>query len=135
MKQDLFSAARQARERAYAPYSKFAVGAALEASDGAVYLGCNVENASYGATLCAERAAFGAAIAAGAREFTRIAIVGGMAGEAPSRACMPCGICRQVMRELCGDDFEILVKDGEQTRTYPLQALLPSSFSGDSLEA
>ena len=125
---ELISLAEDARSRAYAPYSGFAVGAALLAADGRVFVGCNVENGSYSATICAERVAFGAAIAAGCREFEKIAIVGGNASETPDRFCMPCGVCRQVMSEFCKSDFEILVWNGETMCTYRLDALLPSAF-------
>ena len=125
---ELISLAEEARSRAYAPYSCFAVGAALLAKDGRVFTGCNLENVSYSATVCAERVAFGTAIAAGCREFEKIAIVGGRAGEPLNRFCMPCGICRQVMYELCAPDFEILSWNGTEARSFRLDALLPSAF-------
>lgn len=134
MERALLDAAAEARKCAYAPYSGFAVGAAIQAEDGTVYTGCNVENASYPATCCAERVALGTAIAAGARSFKKIAIVGGRAGEAPRDFCMPCGICRQVLSEFCAPSLEILVTNGEQDASYRLDALLPYSFSQKSLE-
>ena len=100
---DLIRLAEAARERAYAPYSGFLVGAALLGKSGKVYLGCNVENAGYSATNCAERTAFFKAISDGEREFQAIAIVGGKRGEKPGY-CPPCGICRQVMAEFCDGD-------------------------------
>lgn len=133
MDKALIQAAKEARDRAYAPYSCFAVGAALETADGQIFVGTNVENASYGATICAERVAFGAALAAGKRTFARIAILGGRVGES-HRACMPCGICRQVMREFCDDGFEILTAEGEEIFRTTLSALLPASFSAASME-
>ncbi len=129
--QELLRAAHRARESAYAPYSGFAVGAALECADGTVVLGCNVENISFGATACAERNAIGAAIAEGKRSFLRIAIVGGKAGEVISHACAPCGICRQVMSELCAEDFEILTEEDGKPTYHTLGELLPYSFSAD----
>ena len=130
---ELIGAAAGAMEKAYAPYSGFAVGAALETEDGGVYTGCNIENASYGMTVCAERVAFFAAVSAGERNFRRIALVGGPGGEIRSYT-WPCGACRQVMREFCGDDFPIIAFDGKEIRSVPLAALLPESFSPRDLE-
>ena len=129
----LISLALKARGAAYAPYSGFAVGAALLASDGTVYFGCNIENASYSATVCAERVAFGNAINDGKRDFLKIAIVGGRAGDTPSQFCMPCGVCRQVMREFCKDSFEVIVSNGETVCVKTLAQLLPESFAADVL--
>ena len=129
---DLMEQARQAMTRAYAPYSRFCVGAALRCADGTVYTGCNVENASYGATNCAERTAFFKAVSDGKREFTAIAIVGGSNGTVRDY-CPPCGICRQVMAEFCGGDFQILLSDGEQIRTLTLDELLPWRFTDAAL--
>ena len=112
----LVAAAMQAREKSYAPYSGFSVGAALLTDDGAVFLGANIENASFSPTLCAERVAFGAAIAAGYRKFSRIAVVGGKKNADPAGAFPPCGVCRQVMAEFCNDDFEILLSDAGECR-------------------
>ena len=123
MTDTLIEAARAVQHRAYAPYSNFQVGAALEASDGTVYLGCNVENASYGLTNCAERAAIAAAIAAGRNRFTRIAI----ATDADPPAA-PCGACRQVLAEFAPD----LVVDSVGSaghRRWTMADLLPDSFS------
>ena len=128
---ELLRAAHRARERAYAPYSLFSVGAALECEDGTVVLGCNVENASFGATLCAERNAIATAIAAGKRSFVRIAIVGGKSDGMPLHACAPCGICRQTMSEFCGLDFEILTEENGEAVSQTLGELLPSAFSAE----
>ena len=124
----LVDRALDARRNAYAPYSGFQVGAALLCADGQVFAGCNVENAAFSPTLCAERVAFGAAAAAGCRAFTAIAVAGGPE-DAPCRPCFPCGVCRQVMREFCRDDFMIYLLDGEQITGYRLDELLPHSFS------
>ena len=129
----LIQAAMDVRKHAYAPYSHFAVGAALETDAGQIYLGCNVENASYSATCCAERGAFQVAIANGEHAFKRIAIVGGAVDSKIQSVCMPCGICRQVMREFCDDTFEILVTDGETVSSYTLEELLPGAFSKNDL--
>lgn len=120
--------ALEALGNAYAPYSRFHVAAALLCRDGEIFTGCNVENASYPAGICAERSAFAAAVSSGRREFTAIAIAGGKDGIAAD-FCPPCGICRQVMREFAGPDFLILlVKSGEEYREFTLEELLPESF-------
>ncbi len=132
-KRQLVEEALAAREAAYAPYSHFLVGAALLAADGTVYTGCNVENSSYGAAICAERTAFVKAISQGARRFTAIAVVGGREGQAVEPT-PPCGICRQVMAEFCGPDFRILLASSpEEIAEYTLGQLLPEAFSGDAL--
>lgn len=119
----------------YAPYSGYHVGAALLAQNGNIYTGCNVENASYGATNCAERTAFFKAVSEGIRKFEAIAIVGGPAdAEAENRFAdyaYPCGICRQVMQEFCDVDFIIIVaKTMEDYQKYTLKELLPYGFGG-----
>ena len=126
--ENLLQRAVEAMEKAYAPYSGFHVGAALETVDGKIYLGCNVENSSYGATNCAERTAIFKAISEGDRAFARIAIVGGHQGDWKEYAA-PCGICRQVMSEFAGPDFEIILgkKDGER-KVGTLREFLPESF-------
>lgn len=130
---ELVKAAFVAMENAYSPYSHCKVGAALLTCDGKVYLGCNVENASYGATNCAERTAFFKAISEGKREFSKIAIVGGFEGEVTDMF-MPCGICRQVMSEFCDGDFEVLVASGkEKFEVFKLSELLPHSFNDKNL--
>ena len=125
----LIQEACKAREYAYAPYSGFMVGAALECKDGTIYTGCNIENAAYSPTNCAERTAFFKAVSEGKREFTRIAIVGGAEGEmvAPS----PCGVCLQVMSEFCdGAKFQVIMAKSEEEYTVKkLEELLPYSFS------
>ena len=124
---ELLNAALIAREAAYAPYSKYRVGAALLAANGTVYTGCNIENASYSATLCAERAAFAAAVSAGAREFKAIAVAGGKGLKADVQAS-PCGICRQVMAEFCKEDFAVILGNETELSHYSLGELLPISF-------
>ena len=125
----LLALAKDAMTRAYAPYSGFQVGAALLCKDGSIYQGCNIENAAYSPTNCAERTALFKAIYDGHRDFTAIAICGGKDGELTA-ACSPCGVCRQVLREFCKDDFLIYVATGEDSfETYTLAQLLPHSFS------
>ena len=114
---------------AYAPYSGFHVGAALLCADGTVYQGCNIENASYSPTNCAERTAFFKAVYDGHRDFTAIAICGGMGGNITGFTA-PCGVCRQVMKEFCGDDFLIYVVGPEDAyETYTMSQILPSGFT------
>lgn len=129
---DLIRLAEAARERAYAPYSNFLVGAALLGKSGKVYLGCNVENAGYSATNCAERTAFFKAISDGEREFQAIAIVGGKRGEKPGY-CPPCGICRQVMAEFCDGEFPVVLGSADKYEIHQLSSLLPLAFNSDSL--
>ena len=125
---ELMELAIRARENSYCKYSKFAVGAALLAKSGKVYLGCNVESASFTPTSCAERTAFFSAIAAGEREFLAIAVCGGKQGKERA-TCTPCGVCRQVMSEFCGADFPVLL-EGENSSviTITLGELLPFAF-------
>ena len=134
--EELLKTAYQAREQAYAPYSGFAVGAALLAKSGKVYSGCNIENASYGASNCAERTAFYKAVSEGEREFDAIAIVGGPQGEAECAPCAPCGICRQVMMEFCDPEtFHIYLDAGAgQIKTCLLKELLPEGFGPGNLK-
>ena len=130
---ELLNKAIEARDGAYAPYSNFYVGAALLCTDGEIFTGANVENASYGGAICAERVAITAAVTHGHRSFEAIAIVGAPNGQAPVDTCMPCGFCRQFMSEFCGDDFEVvLVGDGD-VRIYTLGELLPHAFTASSL--
>ena len=125
--EELLALARRARENAYAPYSGFTVGAALLSRDGGVFLGCNLENASYSLTLCAERAAIASAVSLGVREFERLALVGGPAGAAPV-SCPPCGACLQVLTELCSPDFSVAWESGGVLTERRLCELLPSAF-------
>lgn len=122
---ELLTLAGEARTRAYAPYSHFAVGAALLCKDGTVYIGCNIENASFTPTVCAERTAFFKAIFDGKREFVSIAVVGGKE-DTPDATAFPCGVCRQVMAEFCKSDFRIITPEG----VYTLEQILPHSFGG-----
>jgi cytidine deaminase len=125
----LLELAVQAMEKAYAPYSGFKVGAALLCADGTVYQGCNIENASYSPTNCAERTAFFKAIYDGHRDFAAIAVCGGKDGEITGYF-PPCGVCRQVMREFCQDDFIIYMVGANDTyEAHTLAEILPFSFS------
>lgn len=130
----LATTALAARAHAYCPYSGFAVGAALLAGSGRVYTGVNIENAAFGPTNCAERTAFFKAVSEGERGFTAIAVAGGRAGEAPAAFCAPCGVCRQVMREFCRDDFKIILAKPGAVKVYTLSELLPESFSPENLQ-
>jgi cytidine deaminase len=123
----LITAARNAQARAYAPYSNFRVGAALEATDGSVFLGCNVENASYGLTICAERAAIFAAVSAGARQFRRAVVVSDV--DPPAA---PCGACRQVLSEF-SPDLPIEGVGANRTVRWRLSELLPAAFGPEQL--
>ena len=125
---ELLALARRARENAYAPYSGFAVGAALLGADGRVYTGCNVENAAYPVACCAERTALFHAVAEGAREFTAIAVAGGRIGDKAEASCPPCGVCRQALAEFCGEDFPILLVREDDMRRCTLGELLPLAF-------
>lgn len=124
-----------AMKSAYAPYSGYCVGAALECTDGTVYTGCNIENASYTPTVCGERVAFFKAVSEGKRDFVRIAIAGGK-GAVVEDIFPPCGVCRQVMSEFCRSDFEVLLIKNEEPLEYEdhtLAELLPYRFSPDHL--
>ncbi len=126
---DLIALAQQAREQAYAPYSNFPVGAALLGQSGRVYTGCNVENASYPLTMCAERAAVYRAVAEGERCFQTIAIV-------TETGAAPCGACRQVLREFGGADGElrvVIANGAGQAQTFTIADLLPAAFTPDQL--
>jgi len=129
-KEQLTALAKEAMQRAYAPYSNCKVGAALLAKSGKVYLGCNIENASFSPTICAERSAFASAISAGDREFDALAVTGGRDGVI-GEAFFPCGVCRQVIREFCADDFPIYVLTEKEILSLTLKDLLPHSFSSE----
>ena len=119
----LINIAKEALKNAYAPFSKFQVGAALLTKSGEVYTGVNVENSSYGATICAERTAFVKAISEGVREFKAIAVV------SSEGSAWPCGICRQFMQEFCDADFEIISLDDEgNIKVYTMAEMLPEGF-------
>ena len=120
---ELIAAAWDAREMAYAPYSKFHVGAALLASDGRIFPGCNIENISYGLTNCAERVAIGAAIAAGARSFEKVVVVADTA-----QPISPCGACRQVLAEFSVKS--VILANRTQKVTFSLEELLPRASTG-----
>lgn len=125
--------AARARDMAYAPYSGFTVGAALLTADEKIYLGCNIENASYTPTCCAERTAFFKAVSDGYRnksDFKAIAVTGGKKGETKTVKCPPCGVCRQVMNEFCDpDSFLIVLKDeNDELEAHALSELLPMGF-------
>lgn len=120
--------AMEARGKAYAPYSGFSVGAAIRTGSGEVFIGCNVENASYGATICAERAALAAAVAAGERELVALAIASDAHAPIP-----PCGICRQCLGEL-GTNLPIRSYAGDAELEYQLSALLPDPFGREQLD-
>lgn len=127
--QELLALAKEAMMRAYAPYSGYFVGAALLTKSGTVYQGCNVENASYTPTCCAERTAFFKAVTEGEREFAAIAVVGGKQGRITGMF-PPCGVCRQVMMEFCGPDFMIYMgKEDGGYEAVTLAGLLPYGFS------
>jgi cytidine deaminase len=125
---DLIGRAREAMHNAWAPYSEFRVGAAIEAADGRVFVGCNVESASYGLTICAERMALGAAVAAGARSLRRVAVTTEV--EPPAA---PCGACRQLLAEF-GLHLEVIAAGPTSERRWTLAALLPDAFTKESLD-
>ena len=130
----LIDKAHDARAASYSPYSGIAVGAALLASSGKIYLGANIENASYSPTICAERVAFFKAVNAGERDFVAIAVVGAPANEEPSSTFPPCGVCRQVMSEFCGPDFMVVLGTRSDMRLIPFSEILPHSFTKENLE-
>jgi len=125
----LIELAKAAMARAYAPYSGFQVGAALLCADGTVYQGCNIENAAFSPTNCAERTAIFKAVSEGRRDFSALAVCGGKGGRVTD-FCPPCGMCRQVIREFCGMDFPVYIAGPEgQYQVRTLAQLLPDSFS------
>ena len=130
--EQLCQLAKEAMTRSYCPYSGYKVGAALLCADGTVYAGCNIENASFTPTICAERTAIFKAVSDGHRDFKAIAVCGGKDGVITG--CFPpCGVCRQVMREFCGDDFQVILVGTDNTyETRTLGQLLPDSFRADT---
>jgi cytidine deaminase len=126
---DLVKAARRARAQAVAPYSKFLVGAALQATDGRIFTGCNIENASYGLTMCAERVALFKALSEGARGFARLVVAADTAAPTP-----PCGACRQLLWEYCGDLEVVLANLTSITATHRLRDLFPAPFDRETLD-
>lgn len=135
-KQLLTRKALEARKFSYAPYSNFRVGAALLAADGRTVTGCNIENAAYTPTNCAERTAVFKAVSEGILDFKAIAIAGGPGEEPPTDFAPPCGVCRQVLMEFCDPDaFTVLLCRGDQTwKEFSLRELMPLGFSGKNLE-
>lgn len=134
-KQELIMTALEARKKAYAPYSGYSVGAAVLADDGRIYSGCNIENASYPATICAERTAISKAVSEGGRKILAIAIAGGLSGRDPVEYAYPCGICRQVMKEFGKNDMVIyVVKAPNEYQEFRLEELLPHGFGGESIQ-
>lgn len=132
-KKDLFTLAKDATKSSYAPYSNYNVGAALLTKSGNIYKGCNIENASYSVTNCAERTAIFSAMANGEKEFTAICVVGGKNGEITDYA-MPCGVCRQALAEFCDADFKVYVGISEdEIKEFTLCELLPYSFDKSKL--
>lgn len=129
----LIDKAHDARADSYCPYSGIAVGAALLTASGRIYLGANIENASYSPTICAERVAFFKAVNAGERDFVAIAIVGAEKEKEPSANFPPCGVCRQVMSEFCSSDFMIVLGTRENFNLVPFSDILPYSFTKDNL--
>ena len=125
-------AANEARKFAYTPYSHFKVGAALLTKSGKLYTGCNIENSSYTPTVCAERTAVFKAVSEGESDFAVIAVVGGKE-ENPLEFCSPCGVCRQVLAEFCGEDFRILLGNPENFLSYTVDEILPFSFTKKDL--
>ena len=134
---ELIKEALEARKMAYTPYSHFNVGAALLTKEGRVYRGCNIENAAYTPSNCAERTAFFKAVSDGIMDFEAIAIVGGQANAKSLSLCAPCGVCRQVMMEFCDPKtFKVILGTGESDfKVYTLEEILPLGFGPKDLEA
>ena len=131
---ELIKKAKKAAENSYSPYSGYTVGAALLSKDGKVFIGCNIENAAYSPTNCAERTAVFKAVSEGVREFEKIAVVGGYRLDFKDYFA-PCGVCRQVLREFCDEDFVILLgKNADEYKRLTLKELLPCSFSNESMK-
>ncbi|HEX8287374.1 MAG TPA: cytidine deaminase [Pyrinomonadaceae bacterium] len=126
---DLIEKAKEARERAVAPFSNFKVGAALETDEGEIFIGCNIENASYGLTMCAERVAIFKAVSEGKRAFSRIAVVADTDNLTP-----PCGACRQLIWEFCGDVEVLMGNTNGKIETFQMSELLPKAFDAKFLK-
>lgn len=124
---ELLKIAEEARKNAYTPYSGFSVGAALLCDDGEVFVGCNIENASYTPTCCAERVAVFSAVAAGKRSFSAIAVSGGKSGE-KGDVCYPCGVCRQVLAEFSDGSLEVVLGNENEVTVTTMGELLPKAF-------
>ena len=131
--EELIELAKDAMTQAYAPYSGYKVGAALLCSDGTVYQGCNIENAGFSPTICAERNAFFKAVYDGEREFDRIAVVGGLEGTDENAPCAPCGVCRQVLAEFCDNDFRFILGNPNKIKVVTMEEILPYSFGKGDL--
>ncbi len=133
---ELIRSAQGAREKAYAPYSNYAVGAAVLTNELRIYTGCNIENASYTPSICAERTAVSKAVSEGWRRFKAIAVVGGPKGETAAQYAFPCGVCRQVLREFADPErlVVIVAKDEEDYKAFYLKELLPESFGPENLK-
>ena len=131
---ELITLAKKAAEKAYVPYSGYTVGAALLAENGTVYCGCNIENAAYGPTNCAERTAFFKAVSEGERKFIAIAVVGGKKLDFKDYFT-PCGVCRQVMAEFCDKNFRVIIgKNGDEYLSLTLGEILPYTFTSEKLK-
>lgn len=132
---ELLKEAKKARDKAYAPYSNHRVGAALLTKSGKIYHGCNIENAAFTPTVCAERTAFFKAVFDGEREFAKIAVVGAVDDEKVDNLCAPCGVCRQVMMEFCNpNEFQIVMANGKDACVeILLKDLLPYGFGPSNL--
>ncbi len=128
----LMTLANEMRNRSYVPYSHYRVGAVLVGKSGKEYMGCNLENAAYSPSICAERTAFAKAVSEGEREFKCIAIVGGREGEV-SKDCSPCGVCRQVMAEFCDENFEVILGTPDDFKVYKFSEILPLTFTSNEL--
>ena len=126
--QDLIRRAMKAREYSYSPYSNFSVGAAILSESGKIYTGCNIENSSFGATICAERCAISKAVSEGHKNIQKIAIVSSSGDFTP-----PCGICRQVMEEFMADGTVVL-SNGKEIKEYTVRELLPAGFSAEDMK-
>ena len=123
---ELIALAKRARKASYSPYSGFSVGAALLTKSGKIFTGCNIENATFSPTICAERTAFAKAISEGEREFEAVAIVGGK--DRDDEICYPCGVCRQFMSEFCSGDFKLFFADGEEVKEIAYSEMMPYRF-------